>query len=69
MLFKNISVISKFMSSSIISNVKDGSAAARASNFRIRRLRRYRNRFALALIDFREVDSARKSIKISTGKN
>jgi len=68
MLFKKIRVIGRFVFISSKSNIKEGSATARASSLRVRRLRRYRSRFALALVDFLETGSTREAIIVSKEK-
>lgn len=67
-MLKNIRVIVSLVFNSLIFNTKEGSAAARASNLRVRRLRRYRSRFAWVLNEFFELDSTREVILISKGK-
>lgn len=68
MLLKKIRVIGRFVFNSFKSNVKEGSATARASNLRFRRLRWCRSRFVLALVDFLEAGSTREAIVISKEK-
>jgi len=68
MLLKKIRVIGRFVFISSKSSMKEGSATARASNLRVRRLRRYRSRFALALVDFLDTDSTRETITVSKEK-
>ncbi|EFN61872.1 hypothetical protein EAG_03054 [Camponotus floridanus] len=51
----------------VYGGMNEGSATARASNRRVRRLQRYLSRFAWALVEFLEAGSTREAITISKG--